>query len=101
MMNELFLVSVRREAAQEAPGPFVAGLAGPSHSWRGVLAGGPPDAPEVDGFLGTGGRGVWWCCRICAWCPTILAWIIGEILRKNVRQVYTDSGQKIDELISA
>jgi hypothetical protein len=79
----------------------VAGLARPSHSRRGVLAGGPPDAPGVDGFLGTGGRGVWWCCRIRAWCPTILAWIIGEILRKNVRQVYTDSGQKIDELIPA
>ena len=48
-MNELSLVFVRMEAAQEAPGPFVAGLAGPSHSRRGVLAGGPPDAPGVDG----------------------------------------------------
>ena len=99
-MNELSLVFVRRNATQEAPGPFVAGLVGPSLSRRGVLAGGPPpDAPGVDGLFGTGGRGDWWCCRICAWCPTILAWIIGEILRKNVRQVYTDSGQKIDELI--
>jgi hypothetical protein len=66
-MNELSLVFVRRDAAQEAPGPFVAGLAGPSHSRRGVLAGGPPDAPGVDGLFGTGGRGVWRCCRICAW----------------------------------
>jgi len=58
-MNELSLVFVRRVAAQEAPGPFVAGLARPSHSRRGVFAGGPPDAPGIDGFLGTGGRGVW------------------------------------------
>mgnify|MGYP001106719267 CR=1 FL=1 len=48
-MNELSLVFVRREVAQVAPGSFVAGLAGPSHSRRGVLAGGPPDAPGVDG----------------------------------------------------
>jgi hypothetical protein len=88
-MNELSRVFVRRDAAQVAPGPFVAGLAGPSHSrrgviaggppdapgvdglfgtgGRGVIAGGPPDAPGVDGLFGTGGRGVWWCCRICAW----------------------------------
>jgi len=58
-MDELSLVFVRREAAQEAPGPFVAGLARPSPSRRGVLAGGPPDAPGVDGILGTDGRGVW------------------------------------------
>ncbi|MEA2046501.1 MAG: hypothetical protein U9N48_08315 [Euryarchaeota archaeon] len=66
--NELSLVFVRMvtEAAQEAPGPFVTGLVGPSHSWRGVLAGGPPDAPGVDGVFGTGGRIVWWCCRVCA-----------------------------------
>jgi len=67
--NELFLVFVRRDAAQEAPGPFVAGLAGPSHSRRGVVAGGLQDAPGVDGVLGTGGRGVWRCCRIRAWWP--------------------------------
>jgi len=69
-MDELSLVFVRRDAMQEAPGPFVAGLAGPSHSRRGVLAGGPPDAPGVDGLFG---RGVWRCCRIRAWCHTILA----------------------------
>jgi len=65
-MNGHSWVFVRREDAQEAPGPFVAGLAGPSYSRRGVV-GGSPDAPGVDEILGTGGRGVWWCCRICAW----------------------------------
>ena len=65
-MNEFSLIFVRMEVAQEAPGPFVAGLARPSHSRRG-FAGGPPDAPGVDGLLGTDGRGVWWCCKICAW----------------------------------
>jgi len=54
--NELSQVFVRREATQEAPGPFVAGLARPSHSRRRVLAGGLQDAPGVDGVLGTGGR---------------------------------------------
>ena len=49
-MDELSLVFVRRDATQEAPGPFVAGLAGPLHSRRGVLAGGSPDAPGVDGW---------------------------------------------------
>ena len=55
-MNELSRVFVRGEDAQEAPGPFVAGLARPSHSRRGVLVGGLPDAPGVDGVLGTDGR---------------------------------------------
>ena len=73
----LFVQDVWREATQVAPGPFVAGLVGPSHSRRGVLAGGPPDALGVDGFIGTGGRGVWRCCRICAWWPArpvCIAW---------------------------
>ena len=57
-MDELSLVFVRRDATQEAPGPFVAGLATPSLSRRGVLASGPPDAPGIDEIFGTGGRGV-------------------------------------------
>jgi len=49
-MNANIFFFVRWEAAQEAPGPFVAGLARPSHSRRGVV-GGLPDAPGVDGWI--------------------------------------------------
>ena len=53
--NELSLVFVRREAAQEAPGPFVAGLARQSHSWRGVLAGDHQTRPGSMGSSGPAG----------------------------------------------